>query len=355
MPDFGAASDIVREAIARRVAPGAVVEVGSATQPVWQAAFGALTYDAGAEPAALDTVYDLASLTKVIATATLAMRQVEQGVLALDDTVAAHVPAWRGDDRRHVTLRDLLSHCSGLPDHRPLYLQAAGVQAFERLICDLPLEYEPRSRSIYSDLGFILLGSILARATPLEEGFAALWAQVAAAEEMQFHPPPTWRRRTAPTEVDSWRGRLLVGEVHDENCFALGGAAGHAGLFGTAPAVGAFARHVLQVMGGRSGAFSRASIDEFAARRTEVALSSRALAWDTMLPTSSCGTRMSARAVGHTGYTGTSLWLDPNVGCYVVLLTNRVHPTRAGDGIASVRPAFHDAVMQVLVSGPSWA
>jgi CubicO group peptidase (beta-lactamase class C family) len=354
MPDFGAARDVVREAIARRVFPGAVVEVGSPTRPVWQEACGALTYDPGAEPAALDSVYDLASLTKVIATAGIAMRQVEQGVLALDDAVAAHVPAWRGDDRRLVTLRDLLSHCAGLPDHRPFYRHAAGVEAFTQLICDLPLEYVPRSRSIYSDLGFILLGRILASGASLEEGFAALWARAGAGEEMQFHPPPLWRRRTAPTEMDSWRGRLLVGEVHDENCFALGGAAGHAGLFGTASAVGAFARHVLQVMDGRSGAFSTASIAEFTARRAEVPLSSRALAWDTMLPTSSCGTRMSARAIGHTGYTGTSLWLDPAVGCYVVLLTNRVHPTRAGDGISQVRPAFHDAVMDALASDPGW-
>ena len=141
-----------------------------------------------------------------------------------------------------------------------------------------------------------------------------------------------------------------MGEVHDENCFAMGGVAGHAGLFGTASAVGAFARHVLQVLDGRAGGFSQASIVEFTTRRGDVPGSSRALAWDTMLPTSSCGTRMSARAIGHTGFTGTSLWLDPEAACYVVLLTNRVHPSRAGDGITQVRPAFHDAVMEALGS-----
>ena len=145
-----------------------------------------------------------------------------------------------------------------------------------------------------------------------------------------------------------WRGRLLVGEVHDENCFAMGGVAGHAGLFGTARAVGAFARHVLQVLDGRSGEFSKETIVEFVKRRDEIPGSSRALAWDTMLSTSSCGTRMSARAVGHTGFTGTSLWLDPEAPCYVVLLSNRVHPTRVGEEISPVRAAFHDAVMEAI-------
>ena len=157
-----------------------------------------------------------------------------------------------------------------------------------------------------------------------------------------------WRRETAPTERDAWRGRLLLGEVHDENAWALGGAAGHAGLFGTAAAVGACARHVLQVLSGRTGAFARGTLETFIARREEVPGSSRALGWDTMLPTSSCGTRMSPRAFGHTGFTGTSLWIDPDRAVYVALLTNRVHPTRANDAIRSVRPAVHDAIVEAL-------
>ena len=348
MPDFRAARDVIREAIARRVFPGAVVEVGSPTQPVWQASFGSLSYDAASEAAASDTIYDLASLTKVMATATLAMLAVEHGRLGLDDTVVAHLPQWSGGDRTDVTIRDLLSHCSGLPGHRPLFLVTEGEDAFVRAICDLPLEFAPRSRAIYSDLGFILLGSILGRDTSFEDRFAGFWARTGAGEELVFRPPTKWRARIAPTEFDQWRGRLLVGEVHDENCFAMGGVAGHAGLFGTASAVGAFARHVLQILDGRAGVFSQASIVEFTSRRGDVPGSSRALGWDTMLPTSSCGTRMSVRAIGHTGFTGTSLWLDPEAGCYVVLLTNRVHPSRSGDGITHLRPAFHDAVMDAL-------
>jgi CubicO group peptidase (beta-lactamase class C family) len=348
MPDFRAASEVIREAIARRVFPGAVVEVGSPTQPVWQASFGSLSYEPSAAAASPDTIYDLASLTKVMATATLAMRAHEHGGLGLDDAVRTYIPHWSGGDRDGVTIRDLLAHCSGLPGHRPLFLLVEGQDAFVRMICELPLEFVPRSRAVYSDLGFILLGGILGQGASFEDRFAAFWARAGGGEELVFRPPAKWRARIAPTEFDSWRGRLLIGEVHDENCFALGGVAGHAGLFGTAAAVGAFARHVLQVMDGRAGEFSPASILEFTRRCTDVPGSSRALGWDTMLPTSSCGTRMSARAVGHTGFTGTSLWLDPEAACYVVLLTNRVHPSRDGDGITEVRPAFHDAVMQVL-------
>jgi CubicO group peptidase (beta-lactamase class C family) len=155
----------------------------------------------------------------------------------------------------------------------------------------------------------------------------------------------------APTHVDPWRGHLLLGEVDDENAWALGGIAGHAGLFGTAAAVGDYARHVLQVLGGRTGAFRTETLRTFVTRRSDIPGSSRALGWDTMLPTSSCGTRMSPRAFGHTGFTGTSLWIDPDAGVYVALLTNRVHPSRDNDAIARVRPAVHDGVMDEILKG----
>jgi CubicO group peptidase (beta-lactamase class C family) len=172
--------------------------------------------------------------------------------------------------------------------------------------------------------------------------------QMGGIQDLQFHPPELWRKRTAPTDVDPWRGRLLIGEVEDENTAALGGAAGQAGLFGTAAAVGECARHLLQILDGRVGVFTRRTLAEFISRRSDIPGSSRALGWDTMLPTSSCGTRMSARAFGHTGFTGTSLWIDPERDVYVVLLTNRVHPTREHNAIRAVRPAVHDAVMDAL-------
>jgi CubicO group peptidase (beta-lactamase class C family) len=169
------------------------------------------------------------------------------------------------------------------------------------------------------------------------------------AGDLQFNPPAAWTRRTAPARYSDVRQRVLLGEVDDDNAWALGGAAGHAGLFGTADAVGECARHVLQVLGGRIGAFGRDLLQAFIARRTDVPGSSRALGWDTMLPSSSCGTRMSATAFGHTGFTGTSLWIDPGRDVYVVLLTNRVHP-QPGDAaaITQVRRDVHDAVMSEL-------
>ena len=338
---------MLENAIAERAFPAASIEVGTANQILWRDAFGRLTFDANARPAADDTIFDLASLTKVLATTPFVMQQVERGALGLDDTVARHIAGWRGVDRAGVTLRDLLAHCSGLPSWRPFFRELNGRAAYEAAICAEPLEYAPRAQSIYSDLDFMLLGFILEDRAPLNERFTALLAQMGVVEEIQFTPPPLWRARIAPTENDPWRGRLLVGEVQDENAWALGGIAGHAGLFGTAAAVGSCARHVMQILGGRTGAVMRSTLETFITRR-DVPGSSRALGWDTMLPTSSCGTRLSLRAFGHTGFTGTSLWIDPELDVYVALLTNRVHPTRANEALKQVRPAVHDAIVEEL-------
>ena len=371
---FDAAASILVRAVAQHNLPAAVVEVGNATRPLWRQAFGRLHSEADAPATLPDTIFDLASLTKVLATTTLAMQQVERGVISLDDRVGAHITAWQGAGREQVTIRDLLAHCSGLAAYAPLYrdyesmsssstglFRPAGTTGhapltpgqvrdqFEAAICRLPLEYTPRTTAIYSDLGFILLGFILEGDTGLPARVYAIRSQMGGIEDLQFTPPTKWMPRTAPTEFDAWRGRLLVGEVHDENAAALQGAAGHAGLFGTAAACGEYARHLLQVLDGRVGAFGRATAATFVTRTSDVPGSSRAFGWDTMLPTSSCGSRMSQRAFGHTGFTGTSLWVDPERGVYVVLLTNRVHPTRANNTIRHVRPAVHDAVMDALV------
>jgi CubicO group peptidase (beta-lactamase class C family) len=324
---FGAARDVITNAQHHLAFPGAVLEVGDSTRAIWSEAFGRLTFNPASPPTALETVYDLASLTKVLSTTSLLMRAVEHGTLDLDDPVGHHVSEWQGADRAHITIRDLLSHASGLPSHRHYYRELSGHDAILRAICAEPLDYVPRTKSVYSDLGFMLLGFVLDQGRPLVHRFDALKAEIAPADDLQFHPPDVWRRRTAPTEVDWWRSRLLCGEVHDENTFVLGGAAGQAGLFGTAAAVGSFARHLLQILDGRVGAFREETVRAFTARRADVP-GSRALGWDTMLPTSSCGTRMSPLAFGHTGFTGTSLWIDPERRIYAILLTNRVHPTR---------------------------
>jgi len=346
---FRAAREVIEQAVGARAFPAASIEVGSASEILWREAFGRLTFDSAAPAARPDTVFDLASLTKVLATTPLLMQQVERGVLALDDPVAVHVPAWRGDDRASVTLRDILAHCSGLPAWRPYFRHLTGPAAYELAIGSEPLEYGAHTRSVYSDLGFMLLGFVLGRdGHSLDRRFGTLVRQVGLAEEIQFNPPTPWRARIAPTENDPWRARVLVGEVHDENAWALGGVAGHSGLFGTAAAVGAFARHAMQILSGRTGIVAQQTLEMFVAKDATVPGSSRALGWDTMLPTSSCGSRLSARAFGHTGFTGTSLWIDPERNLYVVLLTNRVHPTRKNEKIKEFRPQIHDLIMKAL-------
>ena len=351
MPHFAEAASIILRGVEQRAFPAAVVEVGTPGGLLWKQAFGRLEYEPEAPPTREDTVFDLASLTKVIATASLMMRLVEQGKLSLSDRVGAWIPDWRGQDREAVTLRSLLTHSSGLTAWLPFYRDHAGRTEFQHAICSLPLECTPDTKSIYSDLGFMLLGFIIEDAGGRSFALQAdeLVTQITS-EPLLFSPPASLRPSIAPTEDDFWRGRMLVGEVHDENCWALGGAAGHAGLFGTAASVGDFARAVLDALAGqRPGLASRRTMREFVTRAGIPG--SRALGWDTMLPTSSCGTRMSRSAFGHTGFTGTSLWIDPERGVYVVFLTNRVHPTRENTAIQQIRPALHDAVMDALRAG----
>jgi serine-type D-Ala-D-Ala carboxypeptidase len=348
-PAFAAPHRLLERAIADKAFPAAVVEVGTAHQPLWRQAFGHLSFEPNAAPTRDDTHFDLASLTKVLATTPLIMRIVERGGLAFDDPVSMHISRWQdGHGGAPVTIRDLLAHCGGLPAHLPLFRQHSGRGEFEQAICNTPLAYQPRSSSIYSDLGFMLLGFILEDIAPLPVHFATLMQQMGGIQDLQFHPPTAWRAKMAPTRNDEWRGRLLVGEVDDDNAWALGGAAGHAGLFGTAQSVGECARHLLQILEGRQGVLQERTLRTSITRRTDVPGSSRALGWDTMLPTSSCGTRLSPSAFGHVGFTGTSLWIDPDRAIYVVLLTNRVHPTPDNETIKQVRPALHDAVIEAL-------
>ena len=364
--NFAGAAAVLSEGIAARAFPAAVVEVGSAEHVIWRRAFGALTYDTGAPPVDEHTIFDLASLTKAVVTGTLAMRAVDAGTLRIGDPVAQWLPAWRGGDREHVTIADLLAHASGLPAYLPYYRNCTGRAEFEAEICSTALEYAPRTAAIYSDLGFILLGFVLedaearrtaslrppgtlAPAASLAAQFRTI-ASYVSADPLTFTPRRDLRDRIAPTEFDRWRGRLLAGEVHDENAWALGGIAGHAGLFGTVPAVGGFARAALRTIRGDRILADPGTFRAFM-RRTDVPGSSRALAWDTMLPTSSCGTKLSATAIGHTGFTGTSLWIDWERDFYVVLLTNRVHPTRENDRIRAIRPRVHDAIVDALDRG----
>lgn len=333
-------------AIADGVFPSATVEVGSSAGAIYTAAF----------QTDLATPFDLASLTKVIATTTVVMELVRQGALRLDEPLAALFAEWRGVDRETVTVQDLLEHAAGLPA-RLLDAAPAGRREFEHEICAIPLEYAPRTRSVYSDLGFILLGFLAADrgGAALDQLFDRIKVRLKADttdDRPTFSLPSALHHHAAPTrplDEDHRRGRLLVGEVHDNYAAALGGVAGHAGLFASASGVGAFARAVLRAARGAKDVpppFSPPLVAMFTTK-TRVTGSSRALGWDTMLPTSSCGARMSPQAFGHVGYTGTSLWIDPVRNRYFILLTNRVFGSGTLEAMRSVRRAFHDALGEV--------
>jgi CubicO group peptidase (beta-lactamase class C family) len=341
-PVAAAIDAILARAIGDRIFPGAVVEAGRTNGPILTRTAGGLSYNTIAKPVTADSIYDLASLTKVLATAALMADEIRTGRMRLNDRVRHWIAAWTGEERQPVTLRDLLEHCSGLPAHRPYYQARRGRASFELAICEEPLEYAPRTQSIYSDPGFMLLGFAMENAAgaTLERQFDR-WREreLGPDVELRYRPERDWFDRIAPTEATP-DGDMRCGEVHDENADALHGIGAHAGLFGTVAAVSACARWWMR----------SPSLPLFATR-SSVPNSSRALAWDTMLPTSSCGTKMSPGAIGHTGFTGTSLWIDPASDLYVVILTNRVHPSRDREGIQDVRRALHDAIVTGLQAG----
>jgi CubicO group peptidase (beta-lactamase class C family) len=333
-----AARDVLLRAVEAGIFPAATVDVGDSDGTLWQDAI----------TASLDTPFDLASLTKPIATGSALMRLIGERRVGIDDLVADSFNEWRGADREDVTVRDLLEHASGL-SARLVEPPPVGRREFEHEICSMRLEYMPREQSIYSDLGFILLGFLVADrgGAPLDAQFDVIAAHIGST--MVFTPSAAMKASAAPTTAmpeDLRRGETLRGVVHDNYAAALGGVAGHAGLFGSAPAVAAFARVVLRAARGNDRCPSPFTPDlvRLFTTRSRVPGSSRALAWDTMLVTSSCGARMSASAFGHVGYTGTSLWIDPERDRYFVLLTNRARGGGSLGQMRDVRRAFHDAL-----------
>jgi len=358
-----AVDGLVEAGVESRAFPGGVLAVGRDGALVHLRAFGRLSYDADAPPVAADTLYDLASLTKVVVTTTLSMVLVDEGKLDLDARVHAFFPAFSGPAKELVTIRQLLTHSGGLQWWAPLYKEVKGKPAYLGRIVAMDLAYAPGTKSVYSDLGIILLGDILERVggMPFEAMARTRVFRPLEMMDAQYRPPADLLPRIAPTEDDPWRGRVVRGEVHDENAAALGGVAPHAGLFATASDLAHLAEMLLD--GGSFGGrriVSRATVELFT-ERAGVPASSRALGWDT--PTdeagerssapgqpgySSAGSLLSPRSFGHTGFTGTSMWMDPERGLYVILLTNRVHPTRDNDRIREVRARVADAVVRAL-------
>jgi len=329
--------------------PGAIVVIGNHDGPIATAAAGHL--DWAPSPVPNDrTLWDLASLTKVVGMTSAMMQLVEQGKVDLDAPAQRYLPEWQGPNKDKVTVRDLITHRSGLPAFKTYYKLNLSPDSTLKLFFATPLDTLPGVRMVYSDIGAILLGKIVERVSGqrLDQYLAQHAFGPLGMHETQYRPDSSLLSRIAPTERDPWRGRLVRGEVHDENAYALGGISGHAGLFSTAHDLSRLAQAYLN-----GGALDGARLAKAATIRQfttveDSAFSSRALGWDTPSDRSSAGHFIERPAFGHTGFTGTSLWIAPQHDLYVLLLTNRVNPTRERNGIGRVRVQVADAAMRAL-------
>ena len=341
---------ILEEAIRARAFPAVSTAVTHRGKLVGLKAVGRYTYDPGACQVTPAHIFDLASVTKAIATTSMAMILNQRGSLDLEIPVVEVVPEFAGDDerRRRVTLRHLLAHSSGLPAYEKLFLRARAAEELLVAAFRTGLVAEPGTKAEYSDIGFIILGVALARiADETIDQFCRreVFGPVGMSHT-GFNPPASWRSMTVPTVDDRvFRHRTIQGEVQDENASLLGGVAGHAGLFATAHDVARFA-HLL-IEGGQPW-FRPETIALFTRRQPLPGGSSRALGWDTPSSPSQSGGYFGPHSYGHLGYTGTSLWIDPGRQISITLLSNRTWPDASNQAIKQVRPAFHDAVMKAL-------
>jgi beta-glucosidase-like glycosyl hydrolase/CubicO group peptidase (beta-lactamase class C family) len=343
---------LMQTAVRDSVFPGAVLLVARKGLIVMHEAFGRFGYGDFDRPMPLNAIFDLASVTKVVATTTTCMLLYERGLLNLDAPVQAYLPEFTGPEKEKVTVRHLLTHSSGLVAYRRYFAENYPTGEMIKIILNEQLEAPPGSKTVYSDLGIILLGKIIEKISSRtldvfcrEEIFVSL-----NMSETFYNPPSSFLSRIVPTEFDTWRGRMIHGQVHDENAFALGGVSGHAGLFSTARDLATFLQMLLN-----DGVYEKVrllkpeTVAMFTARQNLVPGSSRALGWDTADGTNSAGHLMSPRAFGHTGFTGTSVWVDPENNLFVILLSNRVHPTRNNRRLIDFRAKLHDAVMRAIV------
>jgi CubicO group peptidase (beta-lactamase class C family) len=349
---FQRAFAILRSAIDQRAFPGAGVAITQHGKLIAHKGLGHFTYDAASPAVTAETVYDLASVTKVIATTAACMILYDRGLFTLDRPLVELLPEFAGQQdaarRRQVTLRMLLAHSSGLPAYVKLFQTAHNRDELLHQALRVPLTAAPGTRTEYSDIGFILLGEAMEKlsAEPLDQ-FCRLeiFAKLNLADTC-FNPPAGLKLAIPPTEDDrTFRHRLIQGEVNDENAFVMGGIAAHAGCFSTALDVSVFAQCMLE---GGSPLVKKETLEIFTRRQDSPPGSSRALGWDTPSQPSQSGKYFSSRSYGHLGYTGTSLWIDPDRQLSVALLTNRTWPDRGSQSIKQFRPAFHDAVIEAL-------
>jgi serine-type D-Ala-D-Ala carboxypeptidase len=355
---FRAVRSLLEKAVEEHAFPGAAYGVLHKYKIVAADAVGRFTYESDSPEITSETIFDLASVTKILATTSAAMILFDRGILDLDMPLGEILPGFvigreSGSGKERVTLRMLLAHSSGLPAYARLFEQHTVANQLLRACMQTKLQTPPGTRTEYSDIGFILLGKAL---EVLAGDYLARFCsrEIFTPLEMTntfFNPPDKLRSLIPPTEIDTtFRKRVIQGEAQDEHAFVLGGCGGHAGLFANVLDVLRFANCFLGDRRSSASAqiFRPATMNLFAARQNEPPGTSRALGWDTPTAPSSSGTHFSASSIGHLGYAGTSLWIDPERQLAVVLLTNRTWPDRSSQTIQKVRPAFHDAVSLAL-------
>lgn len=342
---------ILERAVADSAFPGAIAVIGTHRGPLVTVTAGHLDWSPSPAPDA-NTLWDMASLTKVVGMTSAMMQLVEQGKIQLDAPVQRYLPEWTGVNKDKATVRDLITHRSGLPAFKQYFTLNASPDSTLALLVATPLDTVPGARMVYSDIGAILLGKIIERVSgeTLDAYLTRHVFQPLGMCDTRYRPSTDSSQlaRIAPTEKDPWRGRHLRGEVHDENAAALGGVSAHAGLFSTAHDLDRLARAYLNGGAIGNGRLARASTIRQFTTVQDSAFSSRALGWDTPSEGSSAGHFIKRPAFGHTGFTGTSIWIAPQHDLYVILLTNRVNPTREHSKIGPVRVAVADAAMRIL-------
>jgi CubicO group peptidase (beta-lactamase class C family) len=347
---------IVEVALREGAAPGAAVAIGRHGRLVHLKGYGTVDYSPGAAAVTPATLFDLASLTKVVATTTVAMMLEEKGRLDLARPVHFYVPEFDAPDKAAITVGMLLTHTGGLEAYAPLHLQHRGRAAYLAQINSRPLKSVPGSAMVYSDWDMVLLQAVIERITgfPLD-GLATDWIfRPLGMQDTRFLPDTSdtaLRSRIAVTAVDTARGGPLQGTVHDGNAWALGGVSGHAGLFSSARELATFSQLLLD--GGTYGSrryLLPSTVTRWTARQT--AAWSRALGWDTPAASSSAGRYFSPRSFGHTGFTGTSIWIDPERGLFVVLLTNRVNSRGTSTRHVQLRRDVADAAQAAILDAP---
>lgn len=371
---FHPVEEAFKEAVAQGVFPGAVLLVSKGDEVVFERAFGCRSLVPDKSPMQLDTIFDLASLTKPLATTTAMMLLVREKKIRLDDRVTRFFQNFGVFGKIHMTFRHLLAHCSGLPAWKPYFedivkgakegkvnfvaSRAAKSYVFERIHREKAVS-PAGTQSLYSDLGFMLLGEVIEMLSG--------WTLDRYCQDKVFKPMglrstsfvDLTQLRTrrlqpaqemiAPTEESPWRKKILCGEVHDDNAYAMGGVAGHAGLFSSAQDIHLFLARLRRCSRGEDPFLPVPLVQEFLARDNTVRASTYALGWDTPSPeNSSSGSHFSPRSVGHLGFTGTSVWWDLERDCHIVLLSNRIHPSSNDDKIKAFRPYIHDLIMKTL-------